>query len=108
MYFFFLMIRRPPRSTLFPYTTLFRSWSAASVIDEQVARIREQVGDGKVICGLSGGVDSSVAALLTYRAVGDRKSTRLNSSHANISYAVFCLKKKNIYLLSLPFSLFLY
>ena len=48
------------------------SWSAASVIDEQVARIREQVGDGKVICGLSGGVDSSVAALLTYRAVGEQ------------------------------------
>jgi GMP synthase (glutamine-hydrolysing) len=48
------------------------SWSAASVIEEQVARIREQVGDGKVICGLSGGVDSSVAALLTYRAVGDQ------------------------------------
>ena len=43
------------------------AWSAASVIEEQVARIREQVGDGKVICGLSGGVDSSVAALLTYR-----------------------------------------
>src|ERR687892_1864649 len=48
------------------------SWSAASVVDEQVARIREQVGDGTVICGLSGGVDSSVAALLTYRAVGDQ------------------------------------
>ena len=48
------------------------AWSAASVIDEQVARIREQVGDGRVICGLSGGVDSSVAALLTYRAVGDQ------------------------------------
>jgi GMP synthase (glutamine-hydrolysing) len=48
------------------------SWSAASVIEEQVARIREQVGDGKVICGLSGGVDSSVAALLAYRAVGDQ------------------------------------
>src|SRR4051812_46776014 len=47
-------------------------WSAESVIEEQVARIREQVGDGKVICGLSGGVDSSVAALLTYRAVGDQ------------------------------------
>ena len=47
-------------------------WSAASVIDEQIARIREQVGDGKVICGLSGGVDSSVAALLTYKAVGDQ------------------------------------
>jgi GMP synthase (glutamine-hydrolysing) len=48
------------------------SWSAASVADEQIRRIREQVGDGKVICGLSGGVDSSVAALLTYRAVGDQ------------------------------------
>jgi GMP synthase (glutamine-hydrolysing) len=48
------------------------SWSAASIIDEQVARIREQVGDGRVICGLSGGVDSSVAALLTHRAVGDQ------------------------------------
>jgi GMP synthase (glutamine-hydrolysing) len=47
-------------------------WSAASVIEEQVARIREQVGEGRVICGLSGGVDSSVAALLTYRAVGDQ------------------------------------
>ena len=47
-------------------------WSAASVVDEQIARIREQVGDGKVICGLSGGVDSSVAALLTHRAVGDQ------------------------------------
>ena len=48
------------------------SWSAASVAEEQIARIREQVGDGKVMCGLSGGVDSSVAALLTYRAVGDQ------------------------------------
>jgi GMP synthase (glutamine-hydrolysing) len=48
------------------------AWSAASVVDEQVARIRNQVGNGKVICGLSGGVDSSVAALLTYRAVGDQ------------------------------------
>jgi GMP synthase (glutamine-hydrolysing) len=48
------------------------AWSAASVIEEQVARIREQVGDGKVICGLSGGVDSSVAALLTYKAVGEQ------------------------------------
>ena len=48
------------------------SWSAASVVEEQIARIREQVGDGKVICGLSGGVDSSVAALLTYRAIGDQ------------------------------------
>ena len=49
-----------------------RGWSAASIIDEQIARIREQVGDGRVICGLSGGVDSSVAALLVHRAVGDQ------------------------------------
>ncbi|MFL5839580.1 MAG: glutamine-hydrolyzing GMP synthase, partial [Thermoleophilaceae bacterium] len=48
------------------------NWSAASVIDEQVARIREQVGDGRVICGLSGGVDSSVAALLVHKAIGDQ------------------------------------
>jgi GMP synthase (glutamine-hydrolysing) len=48
------------------------AWSAASIVDDQVARIREQVGDGKVICGLSGGVDSSVAALLVHRAVGDQ------------------------------------
>ncbi|MEA2444139.1 MAG: hypothetical protein QOJ12_1431, partial [Thermoleophilales bacterium] len=48
------------------------AWSAASVVDEQVARIREQVGDGKVICGLSGGVDSSVAALLVHKAIGDQ------------------------------------
>jgi GMP synthase (glutamine-hydrolysing) len=47
-------------------------WSAASVVEEQVARIREQVGDGRVICGLSGGVDSSVAALLVHKAVGDQ------------------------------------
>jgi GMP synthase (glutamine-hydrolysing) len=49
-----------------------RSWSAASVIDDQIARIRAQVGDGRVICGLSGGVDSSVAALLVHRAIGDQ------------------------------------
>ncbi|MGH2968872.1 MAG: glutamine-hydrolyzing GMP synthase, partial [Solirubrobacteraceae bacterium] len=49
-----------------------RSWSPASIIDEQVAAIRAQVGGGRVICGLSGGVDSSVAALLVHRAVGDQ------------------------------------
>jgi GMP synthase (glutamine-hydrolysing) len=48
------------------------AWSAASVVEEQVARIREQVGDGTVICGLSGGVDSSVAALLVHKAIGDQ------------------------------------
>ncbi len=47
-------------------------WSPASIAEEQIAAIREQVGDGKVICGLSGGVDSSVAALLVHRAIGDQ------------------------------------
>jgi GMP synthase (glutamine-hydrolysing) len=49
-----------------------RTWSPASIIDDQIERIRHQVGDGKVICGLSGGVDSSVAALLVHRAIGDQ------------------------------------
>ncbi|MFN8203658.1 MAG: glutamine-hydrolyzing GMP synthase [Solirubrobacteraceae bacterium] len=49
-----------------------RTWSAASIVEEQIERIRAQVGDGRVICGLSGGVDSSVAALLVHRAVGDQ------------------------------------
>src|SRR3954453_16513836 len=49
-----------------------RTWTAASIVDEQIARIREQVGEGRVICGLSGGVDSSVAAMLVHRAVGDQ------------------------------------
>ena len=48
------------------------TWSAASIVEEQIARVREQVGDKKVICGLSGGVDSSVAALLVHRAIGDQ------------------------------------
>src|SRR5438034_11208727 len=80
-FFFFLMTRRPPRSTLFPYTTLFRSQ-------------------------LSGFQDVSIDLLIRTPqvnveidrdkapALGDRKSTRLNSSHTVISYAVFCLKKK--------------
>ena len=49
-----------------------RGWSPASIVEEQIARIRAQVGDGRVICGLSGGVDSSVAALLVHRAIGDQ------------------------------------
>src|SRR3712207_7519304 len=85
------MIRRPPRSTLFPYTTLFRSPvdGVHHVADVGAALV---VGDLDVD-QLGLGRDADVLAL--YRAVGDRKSTRLNSSHANISYAVFCLKKKN-------------
>ena len=49
-----------------------RTWSPASIVDDQIARIRAQVGEAKVICGLSGGVDSSVAALLVHRAIGDQ------------------------------------
>src|SRR3989442_13161368 len=82
LFFFFLMIRRPPRSTLFPYTTLFRSGGVARHDEGAhplVALRRVGVGDDEV----------PVAALQ-----GDRKSTRLNSSHVRISYAVFCLKKK--------------
>src|SRR3712207_8678204 len=86
------MIRRPPRSTLFPYTTLFRS--EGGLTDDEVAGF-EQAGavalrmGSEVLRTSTAGV-AAVAALLSR----DRKSTRLNSSHANISYAVFCLKKK--------------
>src|SRR5256885_7514703 len=82
-YFFFLMIRRPPRSTLFPYTTLFRSPGKEALLADHDG------GDGR--CGRCSGCRRLGIALL---AVGDRKSTRLNSSHLVISYAVFCLKKK--------------
>src|SRR5258708_16481280 len=78
------MIRRPPRSTLFPYTTLFRS----VVIGVDVARF----GDDKSVIYVRRGLDGRTFAPLKFR--GDRKSTRLNSSHQIISYAVFCLKKK--------------
>src|SRR3712207_8601905 len=90
---FFLMIRRPPRSTLFPYTTLFRSQGQAELLlpVEAVAGARQgvvAVAGAGAVPGQVGGVGGDL--------VGDedRKSTRLNSSHANISYAVFCLKKK--------------
>src|SRR5438445_8129354 len=76
IFFFFLMIRRPPRSTLFPYTTLFRSAREAVA-----ANLHKRHGVE---------VDPAHVVIVP----GDRKSTRLNSSHANISYAVFCLKKK--------------
>src|SRR3712207_8626539 len=85
--FFFLMIRRPPRSTLFPYTTLFRScWLRAKLVDVDTT------------AGCGPGLELAQMVSLTVRnfswLMADRKSTRLNSSHANISYAVFCLKKK--------------
>src|SRR2546427_9394126 len=72
------MIRRPPRSTLFPYTTLFRSCLASRIAPW--FRFQNGSGNEKPITGVHSPVD--------------RKSTRLNSSHSQISYAVFCLKKK--------------
>src|SRR3712207_9025422 len=102
MCFFFLMIRRPPRSTLFPYTTLFRSGFGPAV-----AALAEELGLEKQIqidVDVDGGdVLAEKAQAALYQIIRealhgairrDRKSTRLNSSHANISYAVFCLKKK--------------
>src|SRR3712207_8973403 len=93
-YFFFLMIRRPPRSTLFPYTTLFRSCPrvkrAASAADLGDDLFRLGLRHFLVVRELHG----VHGAPLAHGAQADRKSTRLNSSHANISYAVFCLKKK--------------
>src|SRR2546426_12213925 len=83
LFFFFLMIRRPPRSTLFPYTTLFRSIHRRANL---VTHRRKERGLG-LTCGLGD-------PLMLLRQFGDRKSTRLNSSHLVISYAVFCLKKK--------------
>src|SRR2546426_5683458 len=82
--FFFLMIRRPPRSTLFPYTTLFRS------ITLGLARVALE----EIEHALAPRVDRVVGLEQAQRRDRDRKSTRLNSSHLVISYAVFCLKKK--------------
>src|SRR3712207_9377526 len=91
---FFLMIRRPPRSTLFPYTTLFRSDPRERV--DLVRRSHLVVGLPDLRDVVRRGFDH-YALRITQVALreADRKSTRLNSSHANISYAVFCLKKKN-------------
>src|SRR3712207_7671014 len=104
--FFFLMIRRPPRSTLFPYTTLFRSPELGVApgvalahpveVGEGVDQLRaggQQRPGGDV---LQVEVEAAQLVAEVRQVVGeeDRKSTRLNSSHANISYAVFCLKKK--------------
>src|SRR3712207_7467080 len=100
------MIRRPPRSTLFPYTTLFRS------VGHLEAHLVLDVGgvDAVALAELAGlrvevvlrhdeqrqALGARAAGALDADRAGqqDRKSTRLNSSHANISYAVFCLKKK--------------
>src|SRR3712207_7673821 len=88
------MIRRPPRSTLFPYTTLFRSGERRDV---HVLPARVDAPDGGQRAGvLADQVDAHQRVTSCSRTSQDRKSTRLNSSHANISYAVFCLKKKKI------------
>src|SRR5436190_10817905 len=89
------MIRRPPRSTLFPYTTLFRSTPG-----DLQAYARDQLVTSRMLLVIAGSaeraqVESLVATTLGQLPRGDRKSTRLNSSHTVISYAVFCLKKKN-------------
>src|SRR2546430_7702167 len=89
------MIRRPPRSTLFPYTTLFRSENVSPVTVD----VAQRNGGFHGTLTLSGKVEAPTGApspteLAAVLSVEDRKSTRLNSSHSQISYAVFCLKKK--------------
>src|SRR3712207_8126209 len=84
------MIRRPPRSTLFPYTTLFRSRdrSGGPFVRRSAHRLAQPAREHRQpVVGEQGGAGHGPRR-------ADRKSTRLNSSHANISYAVFCLKKK--------------
>src|SRR2546429_3170624 len=93
------MIRRPPRSTLFPYTTLFRSPAAAQHA-EQLGQCQLPLGHGIDVGAFVGegvALCVQVAQMVVHPRLvtGDRKSTRLNSSHGYISYAVFCLKKKN-------------
>src|SRR5438128_6826913 len=89
--FFFLMIRPPPRSTLFPYTTLFRSLveKAAEAVEAEDAATLE-----RKLRSASFDFNDFLSQFKMLRKMGDRKSTRLNSSHGSISYAVFCLKKK--------------
>src|SRR5205085_12703094 len=99
-FFFFFMIRPPPRSTLFPYTTLFRSSSsarltglviyAATPSSRQRSAFSRRSVDESIMS-----VDPASSVRRWISAARDRKSTRLNSSHSQISYAVFCLKKKN-------------
>src|SRR2546421_8111102 len=78
------MIRRPPRSTLFPYTTLFRSLNVLDAQRTLLAARQDLVAAQRQL----------LTDLVALEKALDRKSTRLNSSHDQISYAVFCLKKK--------------
>src|SRR3712207_8687252 len=96
------MIRRPPRSTLFPYTTLFRSVEHVGELGAALAGRGDRLLEVLAPLGEVGAVDREAREELGDRVLHllerrDRKSTRLNSSHANISYAVFCLKKKTTY-----------
>src|SRR5256885_12974738 len=102
------MIRRPPRSTLFPYTTLFRSFFVAlgaglAVSGVLITRLRPHAARwlGSIIAFAG---EHPMRLLCTSAAIADRKSTRLNSSHLVISYAVFCLKKKKQYQIVLMWS----
>src|SRR2546422_3284709 len=86
------MIRRPPRSTLFPYTTLFRSWFDAYFVVALPVSFAVAAAVGVVL--ERGVIRRLYGRPLETLLLTDRKSTRLNSSHGYISYAVFCLKKK--------------
>src|SRR3712207_8091381 len=91
------MIRRPPRSTLFPYTTLFRSNQVLVRFACDGTNVTDNVIDAvqrEGTCWMSGTQWQGEPAM-RISVCKDRKSTRLNSSHANISHAVFCLKKKS-------------
>src|SRR5205814_7531378 len=94
-FFFFLLLRRPPRPTLFPYTTLFRSVGPSGCGKTTALRMLaglEDITSGRILIGDR--VVNNIAPGARDVAMVDRKSTRLNSSHLGISYAVFCLKKK--------------
>src|SRR5438874_8305307 len=95
--YFFLMLRRPPRSTLFPYTTLFRSDHLAGIAAQRLSQPSfDRRAGSRRDGGWQGLLPGQQHSRLRHRGLGkeDRKSTRLNSSHVEISYAVFCLKKK--------------
>src|SRR5205809_5267694 len=108
LFFFFLLLLRPPSSTLFPYTTLFRSVPSLRAVERRISLSLQYAARAAyaAVIGYAAGYDPAVltirsvvtglpaAELATIPGVTDRKSTRLNSSHGYISYAVFCLKKK--------------